>query len=88
MMMNTDVEYIDSNVPLRQAILKMLEKKISSLLVSTSDETIVGIITTDDLLWHLARLLAYEKEDKGHFVTAMQLQTVGEIANQAATAGL
>lgn len=88
MLMSSPVTYVDSSTPLRQAIFKMLENKISSLLVNDGNDNIVGIITTDDLLWHLARVLSYEKDEKNLFENAMYRQTIGEIANEAALVGI
>ncbi len=66
LMMTSEVEYVDYNTPLRKAILIMLEKKISSLLVCDTAEVVVGIVTTDDILWHLAHFLSYEVKEKSH----------------------
>ncbi len=87
MMMNSPVEYVDQSMPLRQAILLMLQKKISSLLISDSHENAVGILTTDDLLWHLAHLLSEETEDSP-MLSATEKQTVGEIANELSLMGI
>lgn len=87
MLMTTPIEYIDVHMPLRKSILVMLEKKISSLLVIDSQETIVGIVTTDDILWHLARLLSTESEEQNQ-LTLPDVQTVGIVANQIAHTGV
>jgi CBS domain-containing protein len=86
-MMSSPVEYVDQNISLRKAILLMLQKKISCLLVADEKENAVGIVTTDDLLWHLAHLLGDEVEDKPLF-SAMDQQTIGEVANELAMMGI
>lgn len=87
MLMTTPVEYVDTNTPLRKAILLMLEKKISSLLVMDSNQTIVGIVTTDDILWHLAHLLS-EKPEEHNEISLPDIQTIGVVANQVAQTGI
>ena len=56
--MRTPVEFVDEDMSLRNAIFKMLEKKISCLLISNNEGQAVGIVTTDDLLWFLAQMLS------------------------------
>jgi signal-transduction protein with cAMP-binding, CBS, and nucleotidyltransferase domain len=86
MLMTSPVECIDMNMPLRGAIMHMLQKKISSLLIVDAEEMVVGIVTTDDILWHLAHLL----NDEGtHLKMALpDVQTIGEVANQVASTGI
>ncbi len=88
LMMSSPVYCVEENLPLRKVVFQMLEKKISSLLVINEDEDVVGIVTTDDLLWQLAHLLSDEKEDRGLTLTAMEKQTIGEIANELSNAGI
>jgi CBS domain-containing protein len=66
----------------------MLEKKISSLLITNSKEEVVGILTTDDLLYHLATLLKDEETSHEPFVNVTKLQTVGEVANELSLMGI
>lgn len=53
---------VTEDTPLRQVALIMLEKKISCVLMTDSNANLVGIITTDDLLFQLTELLKDEKE--------------------------
>ncbi|MFN7729725.1 MAG: HPP family protein [Bdellovibrio sp.] len=87
--MTSPVEFIDEQTPLKTAALKMLENKISCLLVSDKDENAVGILTTDDLLWYLTHLLKDDElqEEKG-FGTVINKETVGQVANQLSNMGI
>ncbi len=87
-LMSTPVYHVDQNTNLRSAILKMLEKKISCLLVADSEDQAVGIVTTDDMLWYLAHLLNEEETHKKSILDATKLLRVGEIAQKVANAGI
>ncbi|MFM6928853.1 MAG: HPP family protein [Bdellovibrio sp.] len=85
--MTTPVEWVSQEMPLRAAVLKMLEKKIHSLLVADENNELVGIVTSEDLLWILARSL--EKSEKKHSVlTLFDIESLDEIAHQIAQTGL
>ncbi len=86
--MASPVVYVDQNSPLRSAIFKMLELKISSLLIADKTENVVGIITTDDLLWYLSYVLEDAKESRFSISSLFDLQTVGEAAQQISNAGI
>lgn len=88
LMMSAPVQYVDNNTPLRNAILLMLEKKISSVLITDSTDEIVGIVTTDDILWHLAHLLTFESNESSWKSSATDLQTIGAVANTLSAAGI
>ncbi len=83
--MNAPVEYVNQNMPVRNAVFKMLEKKISSLVVADDNEIAVGIVTTDDLLWHLAHLL---KEDDQAANLLPLAETIGGLATTLANSGI
>jgi CBS domain-containing protein len=87
MMMASPVQVVEAEMPLRQAIFTMLEKKISSLLISSNQNEIIGIITTDDLLWHLAHLLNSDQKDLP-LIDISHKQTLGQIAQELADAGI
>ena len=86
--MISPVEFINQKESLRASILKMLEMKISCLLVVDDKDEVVGIVTTDDILWHLAHLLREESDESRHFITAMGLQIIGDIANKLSIMGI
>ena len=88
MMMSTPVRRISDNAPLRTAIFEMLQNKISSVLVSDEDDVVVGIVTTDDLLWHLAHLLVDEENDKMDLAQFNAKRTIGEVAQELSQAGI
>jgi len=80
--------HIDEGAPLRDAIFKMLDQKISSILVANQEGLAVGIITTDDLLWYLCHLLEDNRQKRFSFSSLVDLQTVGEVARQIAATGI
>lgn len=85
--MSTPVVWVSQDIPLRAAILKMLEKKIHSLLVADEKNELVGIVTSEDLLWILARSL--EKSEKKHSIlTLFDIESLDEIAHQIAQTGI
>lgn len=89
--MKTHVEIIHEDISLRGAVLKMLEMKISCLLVIDDSDSAVGIVTTDDLLWCLAELLHKEEEDETSAYTQIKdraVQTIGDLANRIANIGI
>lgn len=84
--MNAPVEYVSQDLPIRNAVFKMLENKISSLVVADNNDVAVGIVTTDDLLWHLAHLL---KNDDSHGSKLLPVtETIGELATTLSNSGI
>lgn len=87
--MSFPVEQIHESTSLKNAALKMLEKKMSSLLITNDDADVIGIVTTDDLLWHLASHLQTETDEVPSPLSRIDLQTtVGEIARLLSQAGI
>ncbi|MFN8846083.1 MAG: CBS domain-containing protein [Bdellovibrionales bacterium] len=86
-LMSTPIITVDPGTPLRQAIFKMLENKISALIVADSHDQVRGIVTTDDLLWFLAHSLNEDKENLP-LVTQDTKITLGELINQLSLAGI
>ncbi len=60
--MNWPVVTVEQNTPLSKAVRMMLEEKISALMV-THGSSVVGIITTEDMMRVLHEILL--NEDKG-----------------------
>lgn len=87
-LMSQPVDYVHQDVPLKNAVLRMLERKISSLLVTNDIDEAVGIVTTDDLLWQFSRLLEEHNKERWGLPNAVQAQTIGEIAYKLALAGM
>ncbi len=90
------VEYVRNSLPLRQVTLSMLEKKISCVLVTDDHDEVTGIITTDDLLYHLAELLKTadsseniktESSEKSIF-SVDSLITIGEFSRKLSAMGI
>ncbi len=82
--MATPVEYVYQGATLRSAILKMLEMKISCLLVADLNENAVGIITTDDLLWHLAEIT----KDDDNVTNLLSRETIGNVVDRLNLMGI
>ncbi len=87
-LMSSPVRSVDQHLSLRSAILKMLESKISCLLISDEKRAAVGIVTTDDLLWYLAHLISEEKADFLKPFDVSKLNTIGEVANELSLMGI
>lgn len=55
------VTYVTEDTPVRKVAQIMLEKKISCVLLTDAADKLIGIITTDDLLFQLTELLKDEE---------------------------
>ncbi len=86
-LMSGPVEWVESDLPLRSAILRMIEKKISCLLIGDSRGDIKGVITSEDLLWFLAEMLEKNEHKQSPF-TLFDVQSLSEVANQISFTGL
>ena len=89
--MSFPVEQMPENTSLKRAALKLLEKKMSALLITNDEQEVVGIVTTDDLLWQLASQLTNEtdEDESTPILNNVDLQiTVGEIARLLAQVGI
>lgn len=83
------VEYVTEGESLRTVALKMIEKKISSVLLTNAENAVVGIVTTNDLLFHLAELLKKEPTDEKKSWTDMDVVvTVGEFFRKLSDIGI
>lgn len=86
--MSVPVEWVDQNLELRTAIHRMIEKKISCLLIGDSERReVAGIITAEDLLWFLAKRLEQD-EKKASPLTIFDVESLDEIAHQISLTGL
>lgn len=86
--MSAPVVEISENSSLKSAVLKMLEKKISALIITNNEQEVVGITTTDDLLWHLASHLKDDSDEKSPLISSKNIETIGEIARLLSQAGI
>lgn len=87
--MTTPVLYIEQNCPLSTAIYKMLENKISCLIVTVDDDEVGGLITTDDLLLYLASLCNNKPEARlSQGLTPTKMEMAGDIANLISSMGI
>lgn len=89
--MQTHLELIDTDAGLRSAALKMLEHKISCLLVVDETNDVVGIVTTDDMLWCLVEMLHKEEQEETSTYARFKdraVQTIGDLANRVANIGI
>lgn len=80
------VQFITTASPLKKAALVMLEQKISSVLLVDDENNVQGIITTDDLLYHLTTLLPGEEPQP---IDNLNLKlTVGEFFRRLSDIGI
>ncbi len=86
--MSSPVEYLDQGTPLQRVIFRMLEKKISCILVGNDKEDAIGIVTTSDLLWYLAYLLGKETEEHQTLWNIVNLRTIGDVTRSLADIGI
>lgn len=87
--MNASVTYIDEMTPLKSAVYKILENKISCLLVTRHNRDVVGILTTDDLLWYMVSHLEKDsKSDSGFLSKLLDLPSLGQVAERISQAGI
>ncbi len=74
---------------LKQAALKMLETKISSLVIVNDENKMVGFMTSDDLLWVLVKLMDERDDD---FLLDLKAQILnsplGSLVNTISQAGI
>lgn len=86
--MNWPVEAIDEWEPIEKAARTMIDKKISSLIVTRGNQ-IVGIVTTEDLLRALVDRSESPFEDlKVELKSAIYRSPIGQIAQALANAGI
>ncbi len=86
--MNSSVDYIDQDITLSTAIQRMLELKVTSLLITDPSKNPIGIITTDDLLAYMAHILSESKDQDHPIFSLMNLQTIGKVAESLSTIGI
>lgn len=92
---STPVEYVENSTPLRQVTLLMLKKKISCVLVTDEHLEVTGIITTDDLLFHLSELLKTAEAESpeainepNSMLSVRSLMTLGEVSRKLSDIGI
>lgn len=87
--MSSPAIYVRETASLKEAIYKMIEKKISCVLVADEDDDAVGIITSEDLLKYLLAHLENEPvEAKSYLNKMLDVQTLGQMAQQISNAGI
>ena len=83
------VQTLNVDSPLSLAALLMIEKKISSVILCDNNNTAVGIITSEDLLFQLAQMLGEkEKSGIGSWDAAKTLSTAGEFFRKLSDIGI
>ncbi len=80
------VQTVKPETPLSVVSLQLVKEKISCLVVEENGEA-VGIITSDDLLFHLSLILK-EKEEKGAYAWTDVLNTAGEFCKKLSDIGI
>jgi acetoin utilization protein AcuB len=87
--MSWDIFTIDSKSSVREVALHMLDKKISCLVVKDENNQVEGVVTTDDLLWILVKMLG--EDDATLFDTIrnkLMSSSLGSFANTLSQAGI
>lgn len=88
-LMSSPAIYVNQNSSIKDTIYKMLENKISSVLVADDSDDAVGIITSEDLLKYLLAHLENEPvEAKSYLNRLLDVQTLGQMAQQVSNAGI
>jgi acetoin utilization protein AcuB len=83
-------QYVTLDTPISTVSLRMIEARISSLVLVDYSGEAVGIITTDDLLYELSKLT---RENEEHTVAEWtgaltNVNTAGEISRRLADIGI
>lgn len=83
-------QYVTLDTPISTVSLRMIEAKISSLVLVDYNGEAVGLITTDDLLYELSKLT---RENEEHTVAEWtgaltNVNTAGEISRRLADIGI
>jgi len=90
--MTSPVRFVTYDTPLVTVATTLLEQKISCLLICDTAPPageVQGIITTDDLLWALVRLLKDEKEPLlRRLIDTISMSPVGPVAHQLSNEGI
>jgi acetoin utilization protein AcuB len=87
--MHAPVIFVHESTPLKEAVNKILENKISCLLIANDQTHAVGIISTDDLLRYLVNQLEEESEESRSVLTRiMDLPTINQVAYQISLTGI
>lgn len=87
--MNSPVLSIEQSATVKTAALKLLENKISCLMVCDSSENVVGIITTDDLLWYLVEKIDHEPKSRLESLAGSRVaEAFGQVANRLSNIGI
>jgi acetoin utilization protein AcuB len=87
--MSANVQFLGEDESLKQAAMKMLETKISSLVVINQSHQMVGFITSDDLLWALVKLIDDNDHDLIQELKAQIMNSpLGTLVNSISQAGI
>lgn len=87
--MSSPVLSVHQSTSVKATALKLLENKISCLLVSDDADEAVGIVTTDDLLWYLVENLDQnQKEKSAFFADGRAKETIGQVASRLSAMGI
>jgi acetoin utilization protein AcuB len=87
--MNWQVARLPEEASLKQVAYKILEEKISSVIIVNSSNKVIGILTTDDLIWVLIKLLD-EKEHSflEELKSGLINSPLGALANSLSQSGI
>ena len=87
--LQTPVEYVIPETPLSEIALKMIQQKISSVLVCDDSKMVYGIITTDDLLYEFSKVMKEKETDSvSHWSSVDALNAATEVSRKLADIGI
>jgi acetoin utilization protein AcuB len=82
--MSWPVITINQNLFIREAAQRMIDEKVSALLVTNDSKEIVGIVTSEDMLKELVKILS----EPSRLELASFSPVVSELLREAQSAGL
>ena len=85
---SSPVEYVTEETDIRTVALKMIEKKISSVLLTDNQNSVTGIITSNDLLYHLAHLLENSEKKTQNSTSSSTIISIGEFFRKLSDIGI
>lgn len=86
--MSWPVSWLSQETPLTTAVQTMIDKKISSILITDEKSELVGIVTSEDLLKLLGKVLETAASQKKSLSTLFDIESLDEIAYKISQTGI
>ncbi|WP_413558937.1 HPP family protein [Bdellovibrio sp. HCB209] len=87
-LMSWPVSWMSQETPLATAVKTMVDKKISSILITDEKSELVGIVTSEDLLKLLGKILETSASQKKSLSTLFDIESLDEIAYKISQTGI